>query len=76
MFPGTQPMIAQVPLHLLSDFPITTAMTLYVPPARIRMPDPEMLGLFSLSTPYGAIPTTPQPNATEQGSGKEPWHRS
>jgi len=70
MFPGTQPMIAQVPLHSLNDFPITAAMTLYVPPARARVPDPEMLGLFSLSTPYGAVPTTLQPNATEQGSGK------
>jgi uncharacterized protein YabN with tetrapyrrole methylase and pyrophosphatase domain len=57
MFPGVEPMIAKVPLYSLSEFPITAAMTLYVPPARARVPDPEMLSLFSLSTPYAAPPT-------------------
>jgi uncharacterized protein YabN with tetrapyrrole methylase and pyrophosphatase domain len=52
MFPGSEPMMAQIPLYWLSDFPITAAMTLYVPPVRARIPDPEMLGLFSLSAPY------------------------
>lgn len=60
MFPGTEPMIARVPLYSLSDFPITAAMTLYVPPAWPRSPDPEMLGLFSLIAPYsGTQGTTP-----------------
>ena len=45
--PVMQPMIAQIPLSSLSEFPITTAMTLYVPPARVRTPDPAMLDLFT-----------------------------
>ncbi len=36
MFPGVEPMIAQIPLYSLSEFPITAAMTLYIPPARTR----------------------------------------
>lgn len=52
MFPGAEPMIERIPLYWLSDFPITAAMTLYVPPARARIPDPEMLSLFPLSAPY------------------------
>lgn len=71
MFPGTEPMIAQVPLYWLSEFPITAAMTLYVPPARTRVPDPEMLSLFSLATPYSAAPTTSQPSSDDQKSPKE-----
>ena len=59
MFPGAEPMIARIPLYSLSDFPITAAMTLYVPPARVRSPDPEMLSLFSISAPYGSD-STPQ----------------
>ncbi len=47
MLPVTQPMIAQIPLYSLSEFPITAAMTLYIPPARGRSPDPAMLRLFS-----------------------------
>ena len=50
MFPNVEPMTAQIPLYSLSDFPITAAMTLYVPPARIRTPDPTMVRLF-----YGAM---------------------
>ena len=46
MFPGVEPMIAQFPLYWLSNFPITAAMTLYIPPARIRTPDPEMARRF------------------------------
>jgi uncharacterized protein YabN with tetrapyrrole methylase and pyrophosphatase domain len=52
MFPGSEPMIAQIPLYWLGDFPITAAMTLYVPAARPRTPDFEMMGLFSMNTPY------------------------
>jgi uncharacterized protein YabN with tetrapyrrole methylase and pyrophosphatase domain len=52
MFPGNEPMIAQIPLYQLAEFPITAAMTLYVPAATRRTPDPEMLSLFSLSAPY------------------------
>ena len=50
MFPGTEPMIARIPLYSLSEFPITAAMTLYVPPARARVPDPARLYLFSGAT--------------------------
>jgi len=64
MFPGADPMIAKLPLYWLSEFPITAAMTLYVPPARPRIPDFEMLGLFSLGTPYGG--ETSSPNQEQQ----------
>jgi len=50
MFTGVQPLIAQIPLYSLSDYPITAAMTLYVPPARPRTGDPEMMQLFSYMT--------------------------
>jgi hypothetical protein len=54
-------MIAQIPLCWLAEFPITAAMTLYVPPARPRTPDPEMMGLFSMNLPYvGAAQAAPQ----------------
>jgi uncharacterized protein YabN with tetrapyrrole methylase and pyrophosphatase domain len=57
MFPGAEPMVAQIPLCWLAEFPITAAMTLYVPPARSRTPDPEMMGLFSMNVPYaGSAP--------------------
>jgi uncharacterized protein YabN with tetrapyrrole methylase and pyrophosphatase domain len=41
----TEPMIAQIPLYALSQFPISAAMTLYIPPCRMRTTDPEMLHL-------------------------------
>lgn len=50
MLPGTEPIIAQIPLYSLSEFPITAGMTLYIPPARTRVPDPAMLHFFSLVT--------------------------
>lgn len=72
MFPGAEAMIARVPLYSLSDFPITAAMTLYVPPCRPRVPDPEMLGLFALSAPYAASvavkPPAPQEPPAEPAS--------
>ena len=46
MFPGIEPMIAQIPLHSLTDFPITAAMTLYLPPALPRAVDPYILSLL------------------------------
>jgi hypothetical protein len=46
MFPGVEPMIARIPLYSLVDFPITAAMTLYVPPARLRTPDAELAKRF------------------------------
>jgi uncharacterized protein YabN with tetrapyrrole methylase and pyrophosphatase domain len=46
MFPGVEPMIARIPLYSLSTFPITAAMTLYIPPSRLRSPDPEMARRF------------------------------
>ena len=45
MLIGTEPMIAQIPLYALSQFPISAAMTLYVPPCRTRTADPEMARL-------------------------------
>jgi uncharacterized protein YabN with tetrapyrrole methylase and pyrophosphatase domain len=48
MLPGTEPMIAQIPLNSLSEFPLTAAMTLYVPPARTKTPDPDILNRISL----------------------------
>jgi len=57
MFPVAEPMIAKFPLYALTEFPITAAMTLYVPAAQARTPDPEMLSLFSMSAPYAARPT-------------------
>jgi uncharacterized protein YabN with tetrapyrrole methylase and pyrophosphatase domain len=60
MFPGAEPMVARIPLSWLSEFPITAAMTLYVPAARPRIPDPEMLELFSMSAPYAPASTSPQ----------------
>ena len=54
MFPVAEPMIAKFPLYALADFPITAAMTLYIPPALARSPDPEMLGLFQMNAPYAA----------------------
>ncbi len=50
MLPGTEAMIAQIPLYSLSEFPITAAMTLYIPPARTRNTDPSMLHLFTYGT--------------------------
>lgn len=52
MFPGAEPMIARIPLAWLSEFPITAAMTLYIPAAVPRMPDPEMVHLFAMNAPY------------------------
>ncbi|MGQ9872348.1 hypothetical protein [Leptodesmis sp.] len=46
MFPGVEPMIARIPLYSLSSFPITAAMTLYISPARLRTPDPELANRF------------------------------
>jgi hypothetical protein len=46
MFPGVEPMMARIPLYSLSAFPISAAMTLYVPPARLRSPDPELARRF------------------------------
>jgi len=54
MFPTAEPMIAKFPLGWLAEFPITAAMTLYIPAARSRMPDPEMIGLFAMNAPYAA----------------------
>ena len=48
MLPGTDPLIVQIPLYSLAEFPITAGMTLYIPPAWARVPDPAMLQLVSL----------------------------
>jgi len=62
MFPTAEPMIAKFPLAWLSEFPITAAMTLYIPAARQRTSDPEMVGLFAMNAPYAAKPS--QENGT------------
>ena len=48
MLPGTDPLIVQIPLYSLAEFPITAGMTLYISPAWARVPDPAMLQLASL----------------------------
>jgi hypothetical protein len=45
--PGVPPMIAPIPLYMLVGFPVTAAMTLFIPPARARGPDPEMVQRFT-----------------------------
>lgn len=50
IFPNIEPMIKQIPLYALSDFPITAAMTLYIPPSRTRTPDPQMMARYSMIT--------------------------
>lgn len=50
MFPGIEPMIAQIPVYSLVDFPITAAMTLYIPPVRTRVPEPTLLNLLNVAT--------------------------
>jgi uncharacterized protein YabN with tetrapyrrole methylase and pyrophosphatase domain len=47
MFPGVEPMIARIPLYSLSQFPITAAMTLYIPPIRVRTADYTMASFLS-----------------------------
>lgn len=42
MFPNVKPMVAQIPLYAFGAFPITAAMTLYIPPCRSRFLDPTM----------------------------------
>jgi uncharacterized protein YabN with tetrapyrrole methylase and pyrophosphatase domain len=49
MFPNVEPMMSQVPLYALGQFPITAAMTLYVPPCRPRFVDATMQHLFAPS---------------------------
>lgn len=66
MFPGAEPMIARIPLAWLSEFPITAAMTLYIPPAVPRMPDPEMVSLFAMNAPYAPAA---QPSDASTGTG-------
>lgn len=46
VLPGTNPMISTIPLYALAVFPVTAAMTLYIPPARTRTPDPAMLNFL------------------------------
>jgi uncharacterized protein YabN with tetrapyrrole methylase and pyrophosphatase domain len=53
VLPGTKPMIATIPLYELAQFPVTAAMTLYIPPAKTRIADPTMLRLVSLLGGYG-----------------------
>ena len=66
MFPGAEPLTAKIPLYSLAAFPITAAMTLYLPPARARVPDPEMLSMFSASVPYAAHHASAQPSTKEE----------
>lgn len=68
MFPGADPMIATFPLYWLDQFPITAAMTLYVPPARPRVPDLAMAGLFAMNAPYAPDPAGQAPPATTPDS--------
>ncbi len=42
-FPGAEPVIDRIALHSLVDFPVRPSMTMYIPPARPRIPNPDML---------------------------------
>jgi uncharacterized protein YabN with tetrapyrrole methylase and pyrophosphatase domain len=47
-FPVAEPVVERVPLHALADADLTTGMTLVVPPASARAPDPTMLDRLGL----------------------------
>jgi hypothetical protein len=49
IFPGTEPIIDQIPLYTLANYPITAAKTLYVPPARSRGQGMATMGSYSLN---------------------------
>jgi uncharacterized protein YabN with tetrapyrrole methylase and pyrophosphatase domain len=49
MFPGVEPMVDQIPLYALVNFPITAAKTLYIPPARGRVQDGLALGWYAMA---------------------------
>jgi uncharacterized protein YabN with tetrapyrrole methylase and pyrophosphatase domain len=43
---GTDPVIERISLRSLVKHPLTPAKTLYVPPVRARIPDPEVMSYF------------------------------
>lgn len=45
--PNVEHSAAQIPLYYLSEFPVTSAMTLYIPPCRGRQPDPAFVQYFT-----------------------------
>ncbi len=45
--PNVEHSSSQIPLYYLSQFPVTSAMTLYVPPATARHPDPALMQTFT-----------------------------
>jgi uncharacterized protein YabN with tetrapyrrole methylase and pyrophosphatase domain len=47
MFPNVEPMMSQIPLYSLGQFPITAAKTLYIPPCRPRFVDSTMQHLYA-----------------------------
>lgn len=50
MLPSVEPNIVKIKLSALGEFPVTSGMTLYVPPTRTRTADPQMISLFSQVT--------------------------
>ena len=59
VWPGTEPMIAPIPLYSLSEFPLTAGMTLYVPPAQSRTPNPPREAMPAgegMTAPQGIMP--------------------
>lgn len=45
--PNVEHTSSQIPLYYLSQFPVTSAMTLYIPPATARQPDPALVQVFT-----------------------------
>jgi hypothetical protein len=55
--PPCTPMIVHVPLRDLPQVPMSTASTLFVPPAERRAPDPEMIDRLALDRRrFGLVP--------------------
>lgn len=51
VFPGCEPQIRPVPLCQLPATPLSSASTLYIPPAHPTMPDPGMYQRLGFATP-------------------------
>ena len=51
VLPGCEPVIRPMPLHQLASVPLSTASTLYIPPALATVPDRTMYKRLGLSIP-------------------------
>jgi uncharacterized protein YabN with tetrapyrrole methylase and pyrophosphatase domain len=46
VFPGTEPLVARIPLYSLVDYTLSASMTLYIPPVERQTADRKMMRLF------------------------------